>query len=51
MDSDPYGHPRVPYRGYYDKESCIKRRKWAEQFSLTSLECTGEWWTNEGKHL
>ena len=46
---DPYGHPRIPYRGHYDPEHCRKRREWAEKFASCSLERTGQWWKNEGK--
>ena len=47
-DVDQFGHPRIPYRGYYDKELCDKRRVWAERFSSSSLEHCGQWWSNEG---
>ena len=40
---DPYGHPRIPYRGHYDPEHCRKRREWAEKFASCSLEHTGQW--------
>lgn len=45
---DPFGHPRVPYRGYYDKKHCDDRRAWAEQFAHCSLEQCGQWWLKEG---
>lgn len=45
---DPYGHPRVPFRGYYDRVSCNKRRQWVEEFASCSLAHTGQWWSNEG---
>ena len=48
-DIDPYGHPRVPLRGYYDAECCNRRRNWAEKFASCSLQHTGQWWENEGK--
>lgn len=48
-DVDPYGHPRIPYRGYYDVERCALRREWAERFASCSLAETGRWWENEGK--
>lgn len=47
-DVDSYGHPRIPYRGHYDPDSCRKRREWAENFASCNLEHTGQWWENEG---
>ncbi len=47
-DFDSYGHPRVPYRGYYDRRHCDERRAWAEKFSSCSLKHCGQWWPNEG---
>lgn len=48
-DRDPYGHPKIPFRGYYDLQKCNQRRQWAEQFASCSLTHTGEWWNDEGK--
>lgn len=48
-DRDQYGHPRIPFRGYYDVHRCNQRRHWAEQFASCSLKHTGEWWSNEGE--
>ncbi len=47
-DRDPYGHPRIPFRGYYDAERCKLRREWAERFTSSSLKHTGQWWSGEG---
>ena len=47
-DVDPYGHPRIPYRGYYDAGRCALRREWAERFASCSLAETGRWWEDEG---
>lgn len=46
---DPYGHPRIPLRGYYDVQRCNQRREWAEKFASCSLRHTGQWWEHEGK--
>lgn len=48
-DKDPYGHPRIPFRGYYDVQRCDKRREWAESFASCTLTHTGQWWLNEGE--
>ena len=48
-DRDPYGHPRVPYRGHYDRRHCDLRRDWVEQFTSCSLEQVGGWWDREGE--
>jgi hypothetical protein len=48
-EKDQYGHPRVPYRGHYDKDHCIRRRKWAERFSTCSLKEVGNWWAEKGQ--
>lgn len=48
-EKDQYGHPRMPYRGYYDITRCNERRKWVEKFSKCTLERVGEWWKDEGK--
>lgn len=45
---DPFGRPRIPYRGYYDRGHCDARRAWAEKFSACSLEQCGQWWLGEG---
>lgn len=45
---DPFGHPRIPYRGYYDRRHCDDRRAWAEKFAGSSLEQCGQWWLREG---
>ena len=47
-DRDQYGHPRVPYRGYYDREHCNLRREWVERFTSSSLRHVGQWWEGEG---
>lgn len=49
-DVDPYGHPRIPLRGYYDVHRCNQRRQWAERFASCSLQHTGQWWEGEGEH-
>lgn len=49
-DIDAFGHPKIPYRGFYDKEHCDKRRAWAESFGSCSLEHCGQWWTGEGSN-
>ncbi|KJE95848.1 hydroxymethylglutaryl-coenzyme A reductase [Capsaspora owczarzaki ATCC 30864] len=43
-DQDPFGHPRVPFRGYYEREKCDARRGWVEKFTNTKLQHTGKWW-------
>ena len=48
-DKDQYGHPKIPFRGYFDVDRCNQRRHWAEQFASCSLKHTGEWWRNEGE--
>ena len=48
-DKDPYRHPRIPLRGYYDVICCNQRREWAENFASCSLHHTGQWWEGEGK--
>lgn len=48
-DKDPYGHPRIPYRGHYDREHCDLRRGWVEQFTSCSLKQVGQWWDGEGE--
>lgn len=48
-DRDPYGHPRIPLRGYYDVQRCNQRRRWAERFASCSLHYSGQWWEGEGK--
>lgn len=45
---DQFGHPRVPFRGYYDRRHCDDRRAWAEKLSGCSLEQCGQWWQDEG---
>jgi hydroxymethylglutaryl-CoA reductase len=45
---DPFGHPRIPYRGHYDRVHCDKRRSWLERFGGCSLEHCGQWWLSEG---
>lgn len=50
-EKDSYGHPRIPYRGHYDVKSCNERRRWAEKFSSSSLDITGEWWSREGESM
>ena len=45
---DQFVHPRVPYRGYYDRKHCDDRRAWAEKFGGCSLEQCGQWWLGEG---
>lgn len=47
-DVDQFGHPRIPYRGHYDRGHCDSRRKWAEKFGSCSLKQCGQWWENEG---
>lgn len=47
-DKDQFGHPRIPYRGHYDREHCDSRRQWAEKFANCSLQQCGQWWQNEG---
>ena len=47
-DKDPYGHPRIPFRGHYDLKRCKERREWAEAFTSSSLKHTGQWWADEG---
>lgn len=48
-EKDPYGHPRIPYRGHYDRERCDLRRRWVEQFTSSDLAHVGQWWEGEGK--
>lgn len=48
-DIDPYGHPRIPLRGYYDVGRCDQRREWAERFASCSLNHIGQWWEGEGR--
>ena len=48
-DKDPYGHPRIPYRGHYDRDHCDQRRDWVERFTSCSLEQVGQWWEGEGE--
>ena len=48
-DLDPYGHPRIPLRGYYDVQRCNQRRGWAERFASCSLRYSGQWWEGEGE--
>jgi hydroxymethylglutaryl-CoA reductase (NADPH) len=48
-DRDPYSHPRVPYRGHYDRRRCDLRRGWVERFASCSLEQVGGWWDGEGE--
>ena len=48
-DKDPYGHPRIPFRGHYDRRRCDRRRQWAEEFSSSNLKHMGEWWVGEGE--
>ncbi len=48
-DKDQYGHPRIPYRGHYDRKHCDERRTWIETFCNCNLTHVGEWWNNEGK--
>lgn len=47
---DSFGHPRIPFRGYYDRGHCDERRAWVEKFSSCSLEHCGQWWLNEGSN-
>ena len=49
-DKDQFGHPRIPFRGHYDREHCDKRRAWAEKFANCSLEQCGQWWLDEGSN-
>ena len=49
-DVDQFGHPKIPYRGYHDREHCDSRIKWAEKFGNCSLKQCGQWWLNEGTH-
>lgn len=44
---DPFGHPRVPLRGYYEREKCNQRREWVEKFTNTKLTQTGKWWDDK----
>ena len=46
---DSHGHPRVPFRGYCDRNHCDDRRVWAEKFGSCSLKHCGQWWLNEGE--
>jgi hydroxymethylglutaryl-CoA reductase len=48
-DKDQYGHPRIPYRGHYDRERCDLRRGWVERFASCSLREAGRWWDGEGE--
>ena len=48
-DKDPYGHPRVPYRGHYSRQYCDLRRGWVERFTSSSLKTVGQWWDGEGE--
>lgn len=48
-DRDPYGHPRIPYRGHCDRVHCDLRRRWIEQFTSSSLTQVGSWWDGEGE--
>ena len=48
-EKDAYGHPRVPYRGHYDREHCDLRRSWVERFTSSSLRQVGQWWDGEGE--
>ena len=48
-DTDPYGHPRIPYRGHYDRDRCDLRRGWVERFASCSLKLVGQWWDGEGE--
>ena len=48
-ETDPYGHPRVPYRGHYSREHCDLRRGWVERFTSCSLAAVGQWWDGEGE--
>ena len=47
-DIDSYGHPRIPFRGHYDRKHCDERRAWSEKFGSCSLRHCGEWWIGEG---
>ena len=47
-DTDSHGHPRIPFRGWYELEKCDVRRQWVERFTGTKLEQVGEWWKREG---
>ncbi len=49
-DKDQFGNPKIPFRGYYDREHCDKRRQWVENFANCSLEQCGQWWLNEGSN-
>ncbi|KAJ3411412.1 hypothetical protein HDV05_002292 [Chytridiales sp. JEL 0842] len=46
-DFDKDGHPRIPRRGHYTRESCDQRLEWLEKFTGTSLRELGNWWENE----
>ena len=48
-ETDAYGHPRIPYRGHYDRSHCDLRRGWVERFTSSSLREVGQWWEGEGK--
>ena len=48
-DRDQYGHPRIPHRGYYEKQYCDERRRWAEKFCTCELKHVGQWWRDEGR--
>ena len=47
-DIDPFGHPRVPFRGHFEVGKCDLRRQWVESFTDTSLSHVGQWWEGEG---
>ena len=40
-DIDPYGHPRLPLRGYYEVDKCDTRREWVERFAGAKLHQLG----------
>eukprot|EP00118_Oscarella_pearsei_P018421 m.188728 g.188728 ORF g.188728 m.188728 type:complete len:304 (+) comp39393_c1_seq20:87-998(+) len=44
---DAYGHPRIPFRGHYDREKCDKRRSWAESFTGKKLGFLSDWWAED----
>lgn len=47
---DGFGHPRIPFRGYYEKEKNDLRRRWAEKFAGgKSLEFVSDWWSVDGR--
>ena len=47
QDAAPLQRPRIPHRSSFEREKCIERQDWVEQFSGSQLNETRDFWKDE----